>query len=100
MGPAEAKALMASADSVLLLDVREPAEWNDDVGHIEGAVLVPMRELGPRVGEFSAWKDRPVIAICRVGVRSHQAARLLAAQGFTRVHNLSGGMVAWRRAGY
>lgn len=100
MSAADAKAFIASHPEALLLDVREPSEWNDDVGHIEGARLVPMGQLTAALPELAAWKDKPVIVICRVGVRSQRAAQMLAAQGFAQAWNLSGGMVAWRRAGH
>lgn len=49
---------------------------------------------------LAAYKDKPVITVCRVGFRSAQAARLLAGAGFTQASNLEGGMQAWRNAGY
>lgn len=98
--PAEARSFLASHPEALLLDVRTPEEWNDDLGHIEGARLVPLPELARHMEELAGWKDRPVVAVCRVGGRSRRAAGILAAAGFRQVFNLEGGMAAWRRAGF
>lgn len=100
MSAAEAKAFLASHPEALVLDVREPSEWNDDLGHIDVAKQIPLGELESRVAELAPYKDKPVIAVCRVGMRSARAANYLASQGFTQVSNLNGGMDAWRRAGY
>jgi len=82
---------------VRMIDVREPAEWVGELGHIEGAELVPQA----RVLEASADWDpaEPVVLICRSGVRSMRAAEALAARGFHKLINLQGGMMAHVRAG-
>lgn len=100
MNAADAKAFLEQHPEALVLDVREPSEWNDDLGHIDRARQIPSGELASRVGEIAEFKDKPVITVCRVGVRSHYAAQFLAGQGFTQVSNLNGGMQAWRQAGY
>lgn len=74
-----------------LLDVRQPAEYQD--GHIPGAVLVPLPELAGRMREVPA--ALPVLVYCRSGNRSRSAASLLAEAGRT-VFNLEGGMLAWK----
>jgi rhodanese-related sulfurtransferase len=78
----------------LLLDVREP--WEYQKARIAGSVLVPMGELAGRLAELDT--DREVVAICHHGGRSMQMAMFLEASGFSRVHNLSGGIDAWSRA--
>ncbi|HKR65187.1 MAG TPA: molybdopterin-synthase adenylyltransferase MoeB, partial [Thermoanaerobaculia bacterium] len=77
----------------VLIDVREPYEWN--VGHIEGAVHIPMQQIPQRLAEIP--RDRDVVMICRVGGRSENARRYLAQNGYTRVKNLIGGMQRWAR---
>ncbi len=94
-----AKAFLAQHPEALLLDVRNPDEWNDDLGHIEGARQIPLRELPDRLAELEGYRNKPVVAICRVGGRSQGAAELLTRSGFTDVANLEGGMSAWRAAG-
>lgn len=100
LSAAEAKALLDAHPEALVLDVREPSEWNDDLGHIERARQIPSGQVGSRVAELAEFKDKPVVVVCRVGMRSHYAAQFLASQGFTQVANLNGGMDAWRKAGY
>ena len=75
----------------VLLDVREP--WEFEKARIEGATLIPMRELPSRVGQID--EDKEVVAICHHGGRSMQVAMFLEKNGFANVHNLSGGMDAW-----
>ena len=93
----EARGFLSAHPEALVLDVREPAEWDDELGHIEGARQIPLGELGGRLGEIEAWKDKPVVVVCRVGTRSRDACRILTAAGFQQVMNLEGGMVAWRQ---
>jgi sulfur dioxygenase len=78
---------------VQILDVREPDEMTGMLGHIEGAVSIPLSQLSARAGELS--KERPVVAVCRAGGRSAQATVILQKNGFEKVANLSGGMLRW-----
>ncbi len=78
----------------VLVDVREAHEW--DSGRPPHALHIPLAELPHRLDELP--DDRPVIAICRSGVRSKRAARLLALAGRDASHR-TGGLIAWRRAG-
>lgn len=82
---------------VCVLDVREPDEFTGALGHIRGAVLVPLGELAQRVKELP--KDRPIVAVCRAGSRSAHATAILGKAGFTDVANLPGGMLRWRAEG-
>jgi glyoxylase-like metal-dependent hydrolase (beta-lactamase superfamily II)/rhodanese-related sulfurtransferase len=90
--------LAESVASVQVLDVREAQEFNDALGHIPCARLLPMTELGGRLNELD--KQRPVVAVCRSGTRSAQACVLLARAGFLQVANLAGGMLRWRAQGH
>ena len=85
-------AQLADSGQVLLLDVREDDEWS--AGHAPQAVHTPLGLLNP----VAVPRDRPVIAVCRVGSRSHAAAQAMAAAGVD-VQNLRGGMKAWAAAG-
>jgi glyoxylase-like metal-dependent hydrolase (beta-lactamase superfamily II)/rhodanese-related sulfurtransferase len=82
---------------VQILDVREPDEFNGPLGHIAGAVLIPLGELAERVGELG--RDRPIVAVCRSGARSAQALTILRQAGFGASANLAGGMLRWRADG-
>jgi rhodanese-related sulfurtransferase len=84
----------AAAGSVLV-DVREPEEWR--AGHAPGAVHIPLGQLPARMGELP--RDGEIVTVCRSGNRSARAADLLRRAGYQRVHNLTGGMIAWSRDG-
>lgn len=94
----EALANNAAAARPLVLDVREAEEFDDALGHIAGARLLPLSTLAQRLGELDP--GRPLVAVCRSGTRSAQAAVLLQRAGFGRVANLSGGMLRWRAEGH
>ena len=79
---------------VQIVDVREPDEFNGALGHVSGAILIPLGNLTGRTEELS--KAKPVVTICRSGARSAQATVLLGKAGFEKVANLSGGMLRWR----
>jgi phage shock protein E len=91
----EAKTRINSASPPFLLDVREPYEFKD--GHIPGARLLPLGELGNKLDELPV--DREILVICRSGSRSGSATRQLIHAGYQAV-NLKGGMIGWQRAGY
>jgi len=82
---------------VHVLDVRGAAEFDGELGHLEGAQLIPLDELRARVSEVKA--DRPVVVVCQTGRRSALGTQILEKAGVTRVANLAGGMVQWRQAG-
>ena len=83
--------------AVRVLDVREPEEFSGPLGHIRGAVLVPLGELGQRARELP--RDKPIVAVCRAGSRSAHATAILQKAGFADVANLPGGMLRWRGEG-
>ena len=83
----------AGRDKPLLLDVREP--WEFEKARIDGAQLMPMREIPARFGELD--REKEVVAICHHGGRSQQVAMFLERSGFKKVHNLVGGVDAWSR---
>jgi adenylyltransferase/sulfurtransferase len=90
---AEVKAMRDRGENFLLLDVREPEEF--ERAHIEGAHLIPLAELEARIDEIAAFKNRPVVVHCHHGPRSARACRILARHGFEAAENLDGGIEAW-----
>jgi rhodanese-related sulfurtransferase len=89
----ELKARLDKGD-VFLLDVREPREW--EISHIEGATLIPLGELSKRISELPQGSDAPdLVVMCKSGVRSAKAVKLLRDKGFTHVTNLRGGILEW-----
>lgn len=87
---------IASGEDVLLVDIRTPAEIAQ--GAIPDAVQVPMHLIPIRINELP--KDRDVVLYCRSGARSYQACAYMLQQGYDRVLNLRGGIIAWARHGY
>lgn len=94
----EPMALLELQGQVQIIDVREAAEFIDQLGHLHGATLVPLSQLSGRMGEFD--QDRPIVAVCRSGVRSAQASVMLSKAGFSKVANLAGGMLRWKLEGF
>jgi rhodanese-related sulfurtransferase len=92
VGPMDAVRLMNQG--ALLIDVRSQAEY--DSGHILDARHVPQEQVAQAGDTLKKYKDKVVIACCESGMRSGAAARVLRAQGFTKVANLQGGLQAWR----
>ncbi len=82
----------------LVLDVREPEEYVGELGHIEGAILVPMDALEQRLPKLAGYTDQEIVVVCRAGARSASATAILQRAGFRQVANLDGGMLAWARA--
>jgi glyoxylase-like metal-dependent hydrolase (beta-lactamase superfamily II)/rhodanese-related sulfurtransferase len=93
----EPMALLEQLSQVQIVDVREAPEFIDQLGHLAGAQLVPLSQLGARMAEFD--RQRPIVAVCRSGVRSAQACVMLAKGGFRQVANLAGGMLRWKSEG-
>lgn len=79
-----------------LIDVRTPEEYAQ--GHVPGATLKPLDRLSQMTGDLP--KQVNLHLICRSGMRSQQAARILASQGFTHLVNIDGGTMEWVKAGY
>ncbi len=87
----------AVPEGSVLLDVREPVEW--EAGHAEGARHIPMGELPARFGEVAELAgEGELVVVCRSGGRSARVVAWLAQNGVDAV-NLDGGMGAWAAAG-
>ena len=93
--PQELEAALATPAPPLLLDVREYPEFA--AGHLKGAQLIPLAEIERRASELP--KDRLIVSMCRSGPRCAKAASILARLGFTNVSQLTGGVMAWEKAG-
>jgi len=86
---------LKSGSVAQIVDVREPSEVAE--GMIPGAKHVGLGELAERLNDLD--KSRPVIAVCRSGRRSAEAADQLTAAGFT-AYTVPGGMLDWTAAGF
>jgi rhodanese-related sulfurtransferase len=98
MTPAQVDSLTSADSTVVLLDVRTEGEFNGSLGHLSGALLIPVQELGDRLEELEPYRDRTVVVYCRTGNRSHHATELLRSKGFL-AFNMTGGMVQWNGEG-
>jgi len=93
MSVSEYAALRETGAEHLLLDVREPFELG--ICQIEGNCNIPLGQLPNRLSELAAWKDKLVVSQCKSGRRSLKALETLEKHGFTKVVNLTGGILAW-----
>jgi len=82
-------------DAVTIVDVRSNAEFNGDLGHLEGSLLIPLSELRERIDEVP--DNKPVVAICQSGKRSAMATQILKSAGRAAVANIPGGIIHWSR---
>jgi len=91
----EVQALLAGGPQVLLLDVREPWEFELAAIRLPGATTLnlPMGQIPQRLAELDP--AQPMLCICHHGMRSAQVVAFLARAGFESVYNLAGGIDAW-----
>jgi adenylyltransferase/sulfurtransferase len=87
----ELKQKLDNRDKFVLLDVREPFEW--DICHIDHAKLIPLGQLPSRMSELDSADE--IVIHCKSGGRSAKAVRLLQEAGFSKLHNVEGGITAW-----
>jgi glyoxylase-like metal-dependent hydrolase (beta-lactamase superfamily II)/rhodanese-related sulfurtransferase len=99
IAPERLAAELGGASPPLLLDVREPEEFVGELGHIKGALLVPLDALAHRLPKLAGYIGREVVVVCRAGARSATAGALLRKAGFRNVLNLAGGMLEWNARG-
>ena len=93
ISPQQLKERLDTGDDVVLLDVREPFEW--EISRLDGATLIPLGELPERLHELDSADE--IVAYCRFGGRSAEAVELLREAGFRKLRNLHGGINAWSR---
>jgi len=91
ISPAEFAARVARGERVRLLDVREPEEF--ELARVEGAELLPLSRFQEWAGALDP--EQEIVVMCHHGVRSAQVCAYLAAQGFTKMVNLAGGIERW-----
>ncbi len=108
IGPAEAHQKMKADPNTLVIDVRDAADI-PVTGIIPGAVNISLGTLTYKADDKvpQEWRDpnlanrsRPIITTCETGEMAALAGKLLKDMGFTNVHILKGGTVAWKDAGY
>ena len=89
--PVEVKAKIDRGDPFVLIDVREPHEYQ--ICHIPHAKLIPLGDLPKRVNELDSADE--IVAHCKSGMRSAKAVEFLKQAGFRKVRNMKGGILAW-----
>ena len=91
--PRELKDRLAAGDDLIILDVRDPHEWDiSNLSHL-GALLIPKSDVVNRMGELDT--AREIIVHCRTGARSADIIRQLQQHGFKKMWNLEGGINRW-----
>jgi len=94
VGPMEATRLL-NHESAVVVDVGDSGEF--EAGHISGAINVPLKTLGDSLKKLEKHREKPLVLVCRSGNRSMRAATILHKQGFAKLYNLDGGLIAWQR---
>jgi rhodanese-related sulfurtransferase len=94
------KAALDRGDRILVVDVREPGEFDGPLGHIAGARNIPLASLDGQLDDLRAARDRPITLVCKTDRRSAAAAEQLVAAGFPNVSVLRQGMERWDRLGF
>jgi rhodanese-related sulfurtransferase len=90
--PTETKSLFDGESSPILLDVREP--WEFETAHIEGSKHIPMGDVPSRAHQ-ELDPDEHIVVVCHHGVRSLTVTNWLRQQGFDKAQSMRGGIDAW-----
>ncbi len=93
--PREVKSLLDKNEKFILIDCRLPNEY--EITHIDGASLLPLQEIGRRIGEIKSHQQDKIIVHCRSGARSLQFTQILRQQGFKDVKSMAGGILLWNK---
>ncbi len=93
--PVELKARLDAGESIKILDVREPHEWEISNLSRYGAFLIPKGDVLNRIDELDP--NEEMVVQCRSGARSADIIRQLAPHGFKKLHNLDGGINRWAK---
>ncbi len=89
----ELKARLDKGEKFVFIDVREPYEYDDDN---LGALNIPLGQLPNKLGELEPHKSEEIIIHCRSGARSGNAKKFMENNGYTKVRNVLGGILAYR----
>jgi rhodanese-related sulfurtransferase len=91
VAPSEVKDKLARGEKIVFVDVRE--KWEYDTTHIEGSVLIPLRELPANLARLEA--EDEIVLFCHHGLRSLDAAAWLRSQGVKGARSMAGGIDRW-----
>jgi rhodanese-related sulfurtransferase len=84
---------LVNAEDGIFLDLRDGGDYKQ--GHIVDALHIPMAKLVDRKSELEAYRDRPIILVCKMGQQAGAAAKQLRGHGFDKVYKMAGGMLEW-----
>lgn len=85
-----------SAGAPVVVDVRSPDEYRS--GHVPGAINIPHLQIGARLDELAAGKERGLVVYCAGGQRTEYAESVLRQAGFAKLYHLQGDMGAWQQS--
>ncbi len=91
VSPQEVRQMMEAKEDFVLLDVRSPAEYEED--RLPGSTLIPLGALRERLGELPRHKE--IVTFCKVSLRGYEAALILKAAHFEKVRVMDGGIAMW-----
>ena len=101
--PGDVKRMLDAGEADVVIDVRPAAAFNGKLGHIPGALSLPLPDLTERLKQMTPdmehLKQEPVLVNCRTDNAAAHAARRLKKAGFTKVAVVKGGIKAWNRNG-
>lgn len=87
--------VLDNASKLTLIDVREAAEYNAELGHVANSKLIILSTIPDQLSAIPT--EKPIVFICRSGGRSSQAAAFAKSKGLTDVYNMQGGMLLWNQ---
>jgi rhodanese-related sulfurtransferase len=91
VAPGEVKDKLARGEKLFFVDVRE--KWEYETSHIEGSVLIPLREIPASLPRMEAADE--IVLFCHHGMRSLDAAAWLRSQGVEGARSMAGGIDRW-----
>ena len=87
---------LVNQQQAVVVDIRDGKEFQQ--GHIVDAINIPYAKLASRLAELDAYKEKPIVLVCKMGQHSGAAGKQLVAAGFEQVSRLSGGMSEWQNS--
>ncbi len=91
--PAEVTQLI-NKEEATVVDIRNRDDFKS--GHLPNSINIPARDLEKRLSELQAYKEKPVILICKTGTTAGASGALMTKQGFTNLNKLRGGITEWQ----
>jgi rhodanese-related sulfurtransferase len=98
--PTVAHEMMLDSQQVVVFDLRPLTEFEGPLGHIEGAIPVPITSIEPRLPDLLAYRDTTVLVYGDNEEESRRGARILAESGFKNIVRIEGGIRSWIELGY